>query len=666
MEMSSQENIKKAREAFQKDGIMPAINIHPKVLESWIRSRNAGVIPARVDKTLLPPEEVQKRITARKNFFDMASLILAGIYRFTIGSGFIAVVFDEDGYVLSVTGDEEVMLIAKANGLAEGCNRSETNIGTNGIGTSLVIGDAIKISGEEHYFPLHYNWTCSGAPIFDPDRHIIGGICIIGPMPKVHLHTLGMAATAAKATTQLLLMQHAYNKLNRMQQSTYTMISAWPSGVMLVDKNLRIICANRGAAQLLGKRIEQFEDHALQEFMPDTIFSFDERGCIRDRPITLEIGRKTVHFSLSVEITDANDYVLFFEKAETLHKRVSRIIGSEARFVLDDIMGDSAIMVEAVRMAKLAAQNNANVFLKGESGTGKEMFAQAIHNASNKRDGPFVAINCGAIPKSLVESELFGYEGGAFTDARRDGCPGKFELANGGTIFLDEIGDMSFDVQANLLRVLQSREVCRLGSSRTTKIDVRVIAATHQNVEEKILHNEFRNDLYYRLNVFDISIPALRERQEDIILLAEYFLYKYAGKVGNRNYGFSPEAVLVLTRYSWPGNVRELENVVERAIYVSPHGLIEPQHLSIWDKKDKEYPGMLQPLPVSVNQTKMAEFNIVPHESDRERVENALYSTGFKVKQAAELLGISRRTLYRKMSSYGISREKYLHEIIVQ
>ena len=661
MGIPSQDDIKKAREFFQQSGIVPDIPIPPKVLESWIRSRKAGVTPTRADKTLLPPEAVRKRISARKNFFDTASSVLAGIYRFTIGSGFIAAIFDEDGYVLSITGDQEIMSMAKANGMTSGCNRSEKNIGTNGIGTALAIGDAIQISGEEHYFPMHYNWTCSGAPVFDPQGHIIGGLCIIGAMPKANLHTLGMASAAAKAASQLLLMQDAYEKLKRTQQSMYAMLSAWPSGVMLVDKNFCIIRVNRGAARLLGRQIEQVEGHVLKEFMPTDLFDSGGHESLCDHQVTLEIGRKTVRLSLSVKITDAHDYVLFFEKTENLHKRINRIIGSEAKFTLDDIIGDSAVMLEAIRMAKLAAQNDANVFLKGESGTGKEMFAQAIHNASDRRDGPFVAINCGAIPKSLIESELFGYEGGSFTGAKREGCPGKFELANGGTIFLDEIGDMPFDVQVSLLRVLQNREVSRIGSSRTIKIDVRVISATHQNVEAAVLHNEFRNDLYYRLNVFDITIPSLRERQDDIITLAEHFLYKYAGNEENRIHRFSPAALVLLKKYPWPGNVRELENVVERAIYMSPMGLIEPGSLSIWNKINEEDQKTPPPRSAALeDKAKRAVFDMIRHESERERIENALYSTGFKVKKAAEMLGISRRTMYRRMSAYGISKEKYL------
>lgn len=642
---------------------MPVIDIQPKVLESWIRSRNAGIKPGQANKTLISGWELRERILLRKNFYDTAFSVLAGIYRFTIGSGFISAIFDEDGYVLSVSGDEEIMRMAKANALTEGCNRNENNLGTNGIGTALIIGDAIQVSGEEHYFPMHYNWICSGAPVFDPLGQVIGGISIIGTCEKVSFHTLGMVSAAAKAVTQLMLMQDAYEELNRAQQSLVTMISAWPSGLMLVDKNMDIIRVNRGAAHLLGKQTEQMEGHPLKDFMPiDVLNHEDVNAGVSDRPIDLKVNGKPVRFSLTIENTDAKDYVFFFEKLENLHKRVNRIIGSDAEFMLDDIIGESPAMLEATRMARLAAQNNASVFLKGESGTGKEMFAQAIHNASDRRDGPFVAINCGAIPKSLIESELFGYEGGSFTGAKRDGCPGKFELANGGTIFLDEIGDMPFDVQVSLLRVLQNREVSRIGSSKTVKINVRVISATHQNIEQSSIHNQFRSDLYYRLNVFDISIPALRERKGDIAVLAEHFLLKYTGNTRNRIDGFSQKALMAMEEYQWPGNVRELENVVERAVYVSTHGLIQPKSLSFWKRKTEDIYGesrMLQADSATVDENRGMTGPPIPHENERVRVENALYSTGFNVKKAAELLGISRRTIYRKMDIYGISKRDY-------
>jgi transcriptional regulator of acetoin/glycerol metabolism len=658
MKIPSQEEIKKAREDFQRCGTAPTAAIRPEILESWARSRRAGVTVESADKTLISSLEIQQRIDARKQFFDTASSVLAGIYRFTIGSGYIATIFDEEGYVLSVTGDEEILSMAKANALTEGCNRRESNLGTNGIGTALVLGDAIQVFGEEHYFPLHYKWTCSGAPVFNSKGRIMGGVCIVGPLEEVNFHTLGMTSAAAKSISQILLMQDAYDKLNRAKQSVYTMLSAWPTGALLVDNQLRIIKANPEAAKLLDCRIDRIEGQALNEFIPSEAISLQSiRERVAERPIFLEINGKTVRVSLSVEHTDADDHVLFLEKTEALHKRVNRVIGSEAHFTFDSIIGQSAGIKEAIALAKLASQNNVNIFLKGESGTGKEMFAQAIHNASKCRDGPFVAINCGAIPKSLIESELFGYEGGSFTGAKREGCPGKFELANGGTIFLDEIGDMPFDVQVTLLRVLECREISRIGSSKTIRIDVRVISATHQDVKAAVARNQFRNDLYYRLNVFDIQIPALRERKKDIPVLAEHFLAKYVSNGKKTMKAFSPQALQAMERYNWPGNVRELENVVERAVYVASDGLIQPENLSFWDQR------WAASVTVSdcQNNTPLDTLAHPPmrFENERARIEGALYTTGYNVKKAAELIGISRRTLYRRMEHYGLSKEEY-------
>lgn len=660
MRKATQEEIRQAREAFQRDGSMPAIPLQLKVLESWIRSRNAGVTLEHADKTLIGPEALQARIEARKAFYDMASSVLDGIYRFTTGSGFISTIFDEEGYVLRVTGDQEIMEMAKANALTEGCNRSEQNLGTNGIGTALVNGTAIQISGEEHYFPLHYNWTCSGAPVFDSNGNTVGGICIIGPLEKVTFHTLGMVSAAAKATTQQLLMQDAYDELNRAQQGLYTITSALTSGVILVDRNLCILEVNRAAAMMLGSQTEQMKDRSIHQFIPATLLDYRSiTEGISDRSISLEVDDKPVRLSLSVESTEAGDYVLFFEKLEALHKRVNRIIGSEARFTLPDIIGKSRKMMSAIGLAKLATENSSNVFLKGESGTGKEMFAQAIHNASERRNEPFVAINCGAIPKSLIESELFGYEGGSFTGAKREGCPGKFELANGGTIFLDEIGDMPFDVQVSLLRVLQTREISRIGSSKTIKVDVRVISATHQDVKKAVADNRFRGDLYYRLNVFDIPIPSLRERKEDIPLLAKHFLDKYIGNAHKENLEFSPQALAAMEQYPWPGNVRELENVVERAVYIAKQGLIQPQDLSFVEQKEAEAPAIAQFLYENELPAETSPAFPFRYENERTRIKNALYSTGFSVKKAAEQLGMSRRTLYRRMEHYGFSKEEY-------
>ena len=224
-------------------------------------------------------------------------------------------------------------------------------------------------------------------------------------------------------------------------------------------------------------------------------------------------------------------------------------------------------------MAKKAATTDSNVLILGDSGTGKELFAQSIHQASKFSNGPFVPINCGALPKGLIESELFGYERGAFTGASKEGKPGKFELANGGTIFFDEIGDMALDLQVVLLRALELKQITRIGAKYPMDINVRVIAATNRDITEDIKHKTFREDLYYRLNVFTVNIPPLYARDDDVTLLTKYFLQQYNFRK-NTNLKISPEVFSAIKKYKWPGNVRELENVLERTFNIASTGLI--------------------------------------------------------------------------------------------
>lgn len=315
---------------------------------------------------------------------------------------------------------------------------------------------------------------------------------------------------------------------------------------------------------------------------------------------------------------------------------------TQPHFQFENIIGTSEAMKKAKNLARIAAPHDTAVMILGESGTGKEMFAQAIHNASRRADGPFIAINCGAIPRTLIESELFGYEKGAFTGADKNGHPGKFELANGGTLFLDEIGDMPYDVQVSLLRVLQSREVLRIGSRKPIKIDVRIISATNQNLEEKINNRTFRDDLYYRLNVFPIFLPPLRDREGDIEYLANYFVDVYSQRYNKCTHGFSPEALHLLNHYSWPGNIRQLENTVERALLISQGDWIEKNALPLKMQNIRKE---------IINQNN-------GNELERLSICKALKKYDFNITQAAKLLGISRPTLYKKMKQYHIEKSK--------
>ncbi|WP_245592084.1 sigma-54 interaction domain-containing protein [Clostridiisalibacter paucivorans] len=318
---------------------------------------------------------------------------------------------------------------------------------------------------------------------------------------------------------------------------------------------------------------------------------------------------------------------------------------NKAKYIFDNIVGRGKRISETKKMAKKAAMTNSSVLLLGESGTGKELFAHAIHNSSNRSYGPFIRVNCAAIPSELLESELFGYEEGAFTGARKGGKIGKFELADGGTIFLDEIGDMPLLMQAKLLRVIQEREIERIGSNRLKRINVRIIAATNKKLDEKVKNGKFREDLYYRLNVFTIDIPPLRERIEDTNDLCNHFLNELNKKNKKNVKGITERGLKFLTKYNWPGNVRELANVIERAINIV----------------DNEEEIDIKHLPEKILGEKyvlnLGELKEILEKTEREAVFEAIRFTEGNKTKAAKLLGISRTTLYEKLEKF--NKENY-------
>ena len=316
-----------------------------------------------------------------------------------------------------------------------------------------------------------------------------------------------------------------------------------------------------------------------------------------------------------------------------LKEKISELSG------VDDIIGQSEEMKRVFEMVDTVAETDSTVLIRGESGTGKELIARAIHSRSKRRYFPIVAVNCGAIPETLLESELFGHEKGAFTGAqyRRKG---KLELANGGTLFLDEIGDISFKMQIDLLRVLEGKRFTRLGGSEEISVDFRLICATNKNLEKLVEEEKFREDLYYRINVFSIFLPPLRKRKSDIIMLANHFIQKYARSMGKPKKSIASNVQEMMLEYSWPGNVRELENAVERAMVIGkgPEITIEdlPLHINMTEKS---------------NSGKMKLSDL-----EKDHILRMLEETGGNVTKAANLLGIDRVTLYNKMKKYGVKR----------
>ncbi|MCM3763704.1 sigma-54-dependent Fis family transcriptional regulator [Neobacillus niacini] len=313
-----------------------------------------------------------------------------------------------------------------------------------------------------------------------------------------------------------------------------------------------------------------------------------------------------------------------------------------AKYSWENILGTSEKMVRAIYMGRRASQTKSNVLLLGESGTGKELFAHAIHHSSNRSHESFIKVNCAAIPAELLESELFGYMEGAFTGAKKGGKLGKFELANNGTIFLDEIGDMPLAMQAKLLRVLQEKEIERVGGTRTIPVDVRVIAATNKNLEKMVAEGQFREDLFYRLNVMSIEIPPLREREDDAAAIAMKLLDKLSSQLGVYVCHISKNAMDHILRYSWPGNVRELENVLERAINLTDTDTIRTVHLPYNITNSKR----------SQKLAKGQTLKSILEETEKEVIKNCLEEFNYNKVKVAETLQISRSSLYDKIEKY--------------
>jgi len=422
-------------------------------------------------------------------------------------------------------------------------------------------------------------------------------------------------------------------------------------GVFTIDREGRITTFNRAAEEITGfRREEAIGRWCFEVFRADIC----QRDCALRR--TIETGRPIVGLQVTILDKQGREVPVSITTAVLRDARGEVIGGVEtfrdlslveelrreatARYTLQDIVSKSPRVQEILNILPDVAESESTVLITGESGTGKELLARAIHELSPRREGPYVRVNCAAIPETLLESELFGYVRGAFTDARRD-KPGRFTLAQGGTILLDEVGEVPLGMQAKLLRVLQEREYEPLGGTRTLKADVRVIATTNRDLTKLVREGRFREDLYWRLKVIHLHLPPLRERREDIPLLAETFVHRLALRTGKPIRGLSPEAMEVLMRWPFPGNIRELQNAIEHAFILCKEELIRPEHLP----SEMRRPEILPTFPP---------VSGLRQEAERRLLEEALARCEGNRSRAAKLLGISRTTLWRKMRRYGL------------
>ncbi|MDI6600686.1 MAG: sigma 54-interacting transcriptional regulator [Thermoanaerobacteraceae bacterium] len=526
-------------------------------------------------------------------------------------------------------------------------------------------GIAVKVAGEEEICKRCYKHdACEekaevSAPIIDNGKvfGVIGLVCFTDEQKQHLIERLPAHKIFIEKMARLLASSSIEAKLREEErlftQEIMLLIDKMPDPVIAIERDGKVLHINASARKLLN--MESWQTSTIADwpglaFLQDVISTQRE---IEERELFINLNDEEKPFLVSA-------YPMTFEKKvfgamailrpmAKFHQLFYDMTQPHDKIGLDNFVGVSKPIMDLKERVYRVAKSRSTVLITGESGTGKEILARAIHYSSERKDKPFITVNCGAIPDNLLESELFGYEEGAFTGAKKGGKPGKFEMADGGTIFLDEIGDMPIHLQVKLLRVLQDKEIERLGSSRTRKIDVRVIAATNNNIEEKVKKGEFREDLYYRLNVIPLNIPPLRERLEDLEPLIDYFIKKYSKLLSKNIAGIIPEALELLEGYSWPGNVRELENTIEYAINMEESPVI---HTSSLPEKFKSSLAGSSAIGDNTMDMRNAEKHLICKALKR-------YGMSYKGKvKAADELGIGIATLYRKIREYSIDLSK--------
>ncbi|MDW5299733.1 MAG: sigma 54-interacting transcriptional regulator [Sedimentibacter sp.] len=535
--------------------------------------------------------------------------------------------------------------------------------GNTSISTSIIENKPIILVGEEHYCRFYHDYTTISAPIYC-NEEIVGVLSAIGLKENSSECALGILEAASRAISIGYEADIKHKQLVKKNKCESIIVETLTDGVLTVDKDGFVTYLNQVGAEILcidressiGKHISNVVD-----FKPVVLDVLKTgKGYIdKEFLLTNKSGVKIHFIKTTVPIKDGNGNTITvvdtFRKIKRVNKLFNEMTGAYANFNFEDIIGSSVKLQECINTAKAAANSLSNVLITGESGTGKELIAHSIHNYSDRKKQPFVSINCGAIPRELLESELFGYESGSFTGASTKGRIGKFELADGGTIFLDEIGEMPMDMQVKLLRVIQDRKITRVGGNTIFDLDVRIITATNKNLLELCRKGIFREDLYYRINVLHVNLPPLRERKEDIHELIQHFVSKLSSHLGKEVHDISPNALKKIMSYSWPGNIRELENAIERAVNLCNGEIITENEIF-----NEEWIGSidhttLDEVSVTNLSEPVSEIDIEPLEVIEKRaIERALSISGGNITITANLLKVTRNTIYNKMKKYSL------------
>lgn len=628
------------------DSLAPAIRA--PIDESWRRSVEAGVDPGQAKAPGAAEAAALDRLrSANQALLTAARVSVERIGRMLSGAEAVLILTDDRGVILETIGDAQTIARARKINLYVGGVWNEQAVGTNGIGTALWAGEPMFVHGHEHFVETLKDWSCAAAPVRDPvDGHVIGAVDLSGLTHIFRRHNIAFAAAAA-GEIEAALARCAHEERMQLLEALARQAPAAlrDTGAAILDRQGRVVhlTASGQAGEAtgglsselhLGKRLLRLEG----AITPATI----------EGALPKELGVKDVEL-LMVE-GEVRGLAVMLPRCST-GRRARHLQQPTVPALYDDarhglvIIGACEAMREAIDLARRVALVNTPVLIEGETGVGKELFARLIHTESARgRKTPYVAINCGAISRELVGGELFGHVQGAFTGATREGRPGKLELANGGVLCLDEIGEMPLDIQPYLLRVLEERVVHRIGETRERPFDGRLVALTNRDLRAEAETGRFRRDLYYRIGAVTIHVPPLRERGEDALLLLDHFNAATAREFEIEPLQVSEDARALFLTYAWPGNVRELRNLVQRL-----HTLSTNRRVTAADLPRE----MRQPGPAA---TATIDESGTIRDTEKAVILRAISTHDGNLSRVAEALGISRPTLYRKMRQYEIQR----------
>lgn len=626
--------------------------VRPEIVESWIRSYRNGLHP---DSYQCPPvmdaQQFKERLKKKAFLLQAARLYIQKLDHMLSDIESYIFLSDEQGIILHVVqavGENKFRL-------APGTIWTEKTIGTCAHGMCILLRCPIQLCGREHFSNIFKNISCSSAPIFDEKGNLEGSLTISSPnLHNQNPQTLGLAVTMA------LAIQKEFQLSVKNELFNATIASA-DDILLFIDEVGRVTDLNAAAKSIFGFSEKGLNGLPVEDLIGEQplIQSVLKSGnTIADIHVPIKKSKENL-FLTSIQPIKNYDgenagCLLNIKEAEQIRKSRRSAHSSVIKFTFDNIIGSSPQSLKLIKTAKRFAHFNSNILIQGESGTGKDVYAQAIHY-EGRPSGPYIAVNCAAIPQNLIESELFGYEGGAFTGAERQGKPGKIELANGGTLFLDEIGDMPLELQAVLLRVLEDKMVMHVGGSRYIPVDFKLITATNKDLLELVEKKKFREDLYYRISVFKLDIPPLRERGADIFQLIEHFIKVYAQRQNLDEPLLSNAAKYILLQYPWPGNIRQLQNAISYAVCMNNEGVICPEHLppEILNYQSNASASSLEPSEIQLSAHEhMAENNYSMKEIEKKAIEKALIDSNHHIRIAAKTLGLSKSTLYRKIKEY--------------